>query len=103
MDPHDEPARRPASPTTTALLAGGIIGGCFVLGFGYLFYLAPDMGDSVMSGSGIFAMVLGIVFTLAVGIGLMGLVFYSNRHGYDDSVARLDTRADRNDGRGEIR
>jgi hypothetical protein len=30
------------------------------------------------------AMTLGIVFSLAVGIGLMGLVFYSSRKGYDE-------------------
>lgn len=29
------------------------------------------------------AMVLGGVFTIAVGAGLMALVFYSSRHGYD--------------------
>jgi hypothetical protein len=34
--------------------------------------------------SGIVAMWLGIVFSVAVGVGLMALVFYSNRKGYDD-------------------
>jgi hypothetical protein len=33
---------------------------------------------------GYIAMVLGIVFSLVVGCGLMGLVFYSSRYGYDD-------------------
>jgi hypothetical protein len=28
-------------------------------------------------------MILGIVFTTAVGAGLMGLVFYSSRHNFD--------------------
>ena len=32
------------------------------------------------------AMWLGIVFSLAVGCGLMALVFYSSRRGYDDAV-----------------
>jgi hypothetical protein len=32
------------------------------------------------------AMGLGIVFSLIVGCGLMALVFYSSRHGYDDAV-----------------
>ncbi len=27
----------------------------------------------------------GVFFSLLVGIGLMALVFYSSRHGYDDS------------------
>ena len=30
------------------------------------------------------AMTLGVIFTLAVGIGLMALLFYSSRHGYDE-------------------
>lgn len=29
------------------------------------------------------AMTLGIVFSLVIGIGLMALVFYSSRRGYD--------------------
>jgi len=35
--------------------------------------------------SGYLAMGLGIIFSLLVGVGLMGLLFYSSRHGYDDS------------------
>jgi hypothetical protein len=37
-----------------------------------------------MPATGYFAMGLGIVFSLVVGIGLMALVFYSSRHGYDE-------------------
>jgi Na+-driven multidrug efflux pump len=44
--------------------------------------------ESQMSGHGYAAMAIGIVMSLAVGIGLMGLVFYSNRKGYDDAAAR---------------
>jgi hypothetical protein len=32
------------------------------------------------------AMWLGIVFSLVVGCGLMALVFYSSRRGYDDAA-----------------
>jgi hypothetical protein len=35
---------------------------------------------------GYVAMWLGIVFSLVIGCGLMALVFYSSRHGYDDAV-----------------
>ena len=35
------------------------------------------------------AMAIGIIFSLIVGIGLMALVFYSSRHGYDDAP-RID-------------
>lgn len=30
------------------------------------------------------AMALGILFSIVVGVGLMALVFYSHRHGYDE-------------------
>ena len=35
------------------------------------------------------AMSLGIIFTLVVGCGLMALMFYSSRRGYDDRVSDL--------------
>ena len=34
--------------------------------------------------TGYVAMTLGVVFSVAVGCGLMALLFYSNRHGYDE-------------------
>jgi hypothetical protein len=37
-----------------------------------------------MPTNGYVAMIIGIVFSLIVGCGLMALVFYSSRHGYDD-------------------
>jgi hypothetical protein len=39
--------------------------------------------NSAMTGRGYAAMALGIVATLALGIGLMMLVFYSSRSGRD--------------------
>jgi hypothetical protein len=37
-----------------------------------------------ISTHGIIAMVLGTMFTVLVGVGLMALIFYSNRSGQDD-------------------
>ena len=37
-----------------------------------------------MSVHGYVAMILGIIFSLLVGCGLMALVFYSSRRGYDE-------------------
>lgn len=39
-----------------------------------------------MNLNGWIALGLGAVFSLALGIGLMALVFYSARHGYDDRI-----------------
>ena len=43
------------------------------------------------------AMGLGIVFSLIVGCGLMALVFYSSRRGYDDAayLDQTDKRTER--------
>ncbi len=41
------------------------------------------LGASQISLAGWLAMIFGIVITLALGIGLMALMFISNRRGYD--------------------
>jgi hypothetical protein len=43
---------------------------------------APE-GGTPMSSMGWVAMILGVMVTLALGAGLMALMFYSNRHGRD--------------------
>jgi len=40
--------------------------------------------DVHVSEHGYIAMALGIFFSLVIGIGLMALVFYSSRAGYDE-------------------
>lgn len=50
-----------------------------VVGWGY-----GDVGTGhLMSTAGYVAMSFGIVATLALGIGLMALVFYSSRKGHE--------------------
>ena len=46
--------------------------------------------DAQMSGHGWAALILGIVFSCVLGFGLMGLMFFSSRHGYDEAVKSLD-------------
>jgi hypothetical protein len=43
-----------------------------------------------MPAIGYVAMTLGVMFSLVVGFGLMGLLFYSSRHGYDEPSERQD-------------
>ena len=38
-----------------------------------------------MPAVGYVAMTLGIVISIVVGCGLMALLFYSSRHGYDEN------------------
>jgi len=41
------------------------------------------------------AMWFGIVFSLIVGVGLMALIFYSSRRGYDEPPQIVDDGSDR--------
>jgi TRAP-type C4-dicarboxylate transport system permease small subunit len=54
--------------------------------------------DVTMSIHGWIALALGTIFSLVVGCGLMALMFYSSRSGYDDtatpSVFKDDDRRD---------
>ena len=43
-----------------------------------------------MPPAGYVAMTLGMVFSIVVGCGLMALLFYSSRHGYDEPSQRQD-------------
>jgi hypothetical protein len=74
-------------------------------GVGSIFVLAPLLAILIVSiwfavdgwngiegpampVAGYVAMSVGIIITLIVGVGLMSLVFYSRRHGYDDAADR---------------
>jgi hypothetical protein len=48
--------------------------------------------DVHVSEHGYIAMALGIFFSLVIGIGLMALVFYSSRAGYDEPPHRFGER-----------
>lgn len=69
-----------------AMLAGSIW-------FAYFVWITDD--GPPMPVTGYVAMALGILFSLLIGIGLMALVFYSHRHGYDER-AQGETGQDRN-------
>ncbi len=45
-----------------------------------------------MPAVGYVAMILGVVISLLVGCGLMALLFYSSRHGYDEPYRADDER-----------
>lgn len=60
---------------------GGLIGGALLV-----LWAASGFADLGISGHGLVALILGILFTTALGIGLMALSFYSDRSDAD----RLD-------------
>ncbi len=68
-----------------AAIAGTVV---LVIGF-FIAAQWTGIGNSEISGAGWLAMGLGVVVTLALGIGLMALVFISSRRGYDE-IGRKD-------------
>lgn len=58
---------------------------------GWFAYDGLTTGDApAMSGHAYVAMTLGIVFSIVIGGGLMALLFYSSRRGYDEPPRLLD-------------
>jgi hypothetical protein len=53
-----------------------------------------EVSGPPMPMTGYVAMTLGVVFSLVVGCGLMALLFYSHRHGYDEAQGRGEPRDD---------
>lgn len=49
-----------------------------------------SLADVEMSTAGTIALALGLIVTFVLGIGLMALVFYSSRKGYDDAVSQSE-------------
>lgn len=50
--------------------------------------------DTAVSGHAYIAMGLGIFFSLLIGVGLMVLLFYSSRSGYDEPPKLIDENKD---------
>jgi hypothetical protein len=50
-------------------------------------YLWMSLGDVDMTPAGYLALIGGGLATVGLGVGLMALVFYSNRSGFDERAA----------------
>ena len=60
-----------------------ILLGFLLISLWYAVHVWTSMPGVRMSGWGWLSLVLGIVVTIALGAGLMALVFYSSRHDMD--------------------
>jgi len=54
------------------------------------YWVWQELGDVNISGHGWLALSLGAVATFLVGTGLMALVFFSSRRGFDERANRPD-------------
>ena len=72
--------RRNALGIVTALLALMVILAA-TLYYGYASFAVPG---EALPEAGWVALVFGVLFSMLVGVGLMALLFYSSRRGYDE-------------------
>lgn len=68
---------------TAGWIALAVLAGFFGVSLWYAVKVWSAMAGVHMSGFGWAFLVLGVVVTIALGAGLMALVFYSSRHDYD--------------------
>lgn len=77
---NDNPRRRlGVGGWLTIVVLGGLLGAAVW----YSLYAMGMMAEVSVGTNGKIAMALGIVFSVAVGAGLMSLMFYSHRKGFD--------------------
>ena len=76
-----------------ALAIGGLLA-LLGVSVGWAIWGWEQTAGTAMGFHGWLAMILGIVFTIVVGCGLMGLMFYSSRYGYDERAGDLSDDKD---------
>jgi len=70
---------------TTRIIIAVVVGLVVVIGIGYgIAVVWRSAGGAGLPIEGWVAMGFGFLFTLILGVGLMALMFISNRRGYDD-------------------
>jgi hypothetical protein len=62
--------------------------GLLAAAIGFAWYLWRELGDVAISPEGYLALALGVGAALALGVGLMWLVYFSHRRGFDDEAGR---------------
>jgi cation transporter-like permease len=79
-NPSPIPTPNRKSSWVAAVVAAIVVGAVLTV----IAMLWASLGDSEISAAGWVALVVGVLVALAVGIGLMALVFISSRSGYDE-------------------
>jgi hypothetical protein len=83
------------------LLTIAVLLGLLGASAGVAYWAWQEIGEVEISRHGLVALALGAAATFALGAGLMALVFFSNRRGYDDQAYRPDDLPRRPDGANE--
>jgi hypothetical protein len=77
-------SRNKLSPLGTVALVGVPLFAILAAAGWYAARAWISVGGPPVPVTGYVAMALGVIFSVGVGCGLMALLFYSNRHGYDE-------------------
>jgi hypothetical protein len=93
--PSDPPASRIGTWIVMTVLVLLLVAAAVI---GYLGWTSTDTSVPI---SGYIAMAFGVIFSLAIGIGLMALLFYSSRAGYDEPAVLIETPEDDRDDAGK--
>ncbi len=64
-------------------------------------YFGWTRTDTDVPISGYIAMAFGAIFSIAVGVGLMALLFYSSRAGYDEPAVLIEEPEEQRDETGK--
>lgn len=73
-----------------ALLTIAVLLGLLGASAGVALWAWQEIGEVEISTHGLVALALGAAVTFLLGAGLMALVFFSNRRGYDERAHRPD-------------
>ena len=90
----DQSDIEPANPHGNSLGVVIAVLSAFLVAAAVVGYLVWTSSDTSMPRSGYLAMTLGVIFSLIVGVGLMALIFYSSRKGYDEPAVFIQEPAD---------
>lgn len=71
-----------------AILLAAILSAAVAMAVVAVAVMWRQVGNVSMTLTGYIALSFGVIASLGVGMGLMGLIFYSSRHGYDDGVGQ---------------
>lgn len=82
--PGSETDKTHSARSRRAIATAGFIILVSVVAVGVYAWFSLD--DTALSDNGYIALAIGVVATMSLGVGLMALVFYSHRYGYDDQA-----------------
>ena len=87
-----DPTRNADSSTTLWIWTFILASVGFVVLAVLLFWAMGGLGELGLSGKGVVALTLWFLFTAGLAIGLIALVFFSDRRGRDDETNRAGER-----------